>query len=116
MFVYYGEGQDETTGLATKVISSGDKVIAVSGNLIGSLAADKSDGSKIEIYNSKAQGGAYYVQHSNAVKNGFDDGFVISDDADTGDTKWMMISIFKQRFSDSWYKYGFQGKCIWSGI
>ena len=57
MFVYYGEGQDETTGLATKVISSGDKVIAVSGNLIGSLAADKSDGSKIEIYNSKTQGG-----------------------------------------------------------
>ena len=63
MFVYYGEGQDETTGLATKVISSGDKVIAVSGHLIGSLAADKSDGSKIEIYNSKAQGGAYYMQH-----------------------------------------------------
>ena len=116
VFVYYGEGQDETTGLATKVISSGDKVIAVSGNLIGSLAADKSDGSKIEIYNSKAQGGAYYVQHPNAVKNGFDDGFVISADADTGDAKWMMISIFKQRFSDSWYKYGFRGKCIWSGI
>jgi hypothetical protein len=27
--------------------------------------------------------------HPNAIKNGFDDGFVLSADADTGDAKWL---------------------------
>ena len=90
VFVYYGEGQDETTGLATKETSNGDKVIAVSGHFVGSLRADHSDGTSTTIYNSNAEGTEDYVQHPNAVKNGFDDGFVISADAETGKAKWIV--------------------------
>ena len=88
VFVYYGEGQDETTGLATKVTSGGEKLMAVSGHFVGTLRADHSDGSSTTLFNSNAFGGADYVQHPNAVKNGYDDGFVILADAETGDAKW----------------------------
>ncbi len=90
VFVYYGEGQDETTGLATKVTNNGEKVLAISGHFVGSLRADHEDGTATTIYNSNAEGTADYVQHPNAVKNGFDDGFVISADADTGKAKWIV--------------------------
>ena len=90
VFVYYGEGQDETTGLATKETSSGEKVLAVSGHFVGSLSADHSDGTSTTILNSNSDGTSDYVQHPNAVKNGFDDGFVISADADTGKAKWII--------------------------
>uniref|UniRef100_A0A7S3QBX1 Uncharacterized protein n=1 Tax=Chaetoceros debilis TaxID=122233 RepID=A0A7S3QBX1_9STRA len=90
VYVYYGEGQDETTGLATRELDSGDKVLAVSGHFVGSLRADHSDGLSTTIYNSNADGGSDYVQHPNAVKNGFDDGFVISADAETGKAKWII--------------------------
>mmetsp|Transcript_12877 Transcript_12877/g.23133 ORF Transcript_12877/g.23133 Transcript_12877/m.23133 type:complete len:842 (+) Transcript_12877:128-2653(+) len=89
IFVYYGEGQDETAGLATKATSIGN-VMAISGHFVGSLSADHSDGTTSTIYNSNTNGTADFVQHPNAIKNGFDDGFVISADADTGDAKWII--------------------------
>jgi len=88
VFVYYGEGQDETTGLAAKVTANGEKILAISGHFVGTLRADKGDGTSITLFNSNSGGTADYVQHPNAVKNGYDDGFVISADADTGHAKW----------------------------
>jgi hypothetical protein len=90
IFVYYGEGQDETSGLAVKELDNGTQLMAVSGHFVGRLVAEHSDGTKSTIYNSNAEGGSDYVQHPNAIKNGFDDGFVISADAETGDTNWMI--------------------------
>jgi len=91
ILVYYGEGQDETSGLAVKALDNGvDNLMAISGHFVGSLTADHSDGTQSTIYNSNADGGSDYVLHPNAVKNGFDDGFVISADAETGDTNWMI--------------------------
>lgn len=40
VYVYYGEGQDETTGLAAKEIASGEKILAISGHFVGSLSAN----------------------------------------------------------------------------
>jgi len=90
IYVYYGEGQDETCGLAVKEIASGDNIMALSGHFVGSLTAENGDGNSITIYNSNSEGTADYVQHPNAIKNGFDDGFIISADADTGDANWMV--------------------------
>jgi len=90
VFVYYGEGQDETSGLAAKETTNGEKLLAISGHFVGSLSADLKDGSKSTIYNSNAEGTKDYVQHPNAVKNGFDDGFVISADAETGKANWII--------------------------
>jgi len=90
IYVYYGEGQDETCGLAAKEISSGEEVLAISGHFVGTLTADHSDGTSTTIFNSNSNGTADYVQHPNAVKNGFDDGFVISADAATGDANWLV--------------------------
>lgn len=90
IFVYYGEGQDETSGLATRELSDGSKVMAVSGHFVGSLTGDHTDGTKTTLYNSNAEGGSDFVLHPNAISNGFDDGFVISSDAETGDTNWMV--------------------------
>ena len=89
IFVYHGEGQDETAGLAVKETALGS-VMALSGHFAGSLSADHGDGTTTTIYNSNANGTADYVLHPNAVKNGFDDGFVLSADADTGDARWMV--------------------------
>jgi len=90
VYVYYGEGQDETSGLAAKETTSGRKVLAMSGHFVGSLRGDHSDGTSTTIYNSNAEGTEDYVLHPNAVKNGFDDGFVISANADTGDANWIV--------------------------
>jgi len=90
IYVYYGEGQDETCGLATKETSTGEKVLAISGHFVGSLTADHNDGTNTTIFNSNANGTADYVLHPNAVRNGFDDGFVISADAETGDANWLI--------------------------
>jgi hypothetical protein len=49
-----------------------------------------SDGTKSTIYNSNPEGGSYFVQKPNAIKNGFDDGFGISADAETGEANWMV--------------------------
>jgi len=90
VYVYYGEGQDETSGLAAKETSNGNKMIAISGHFVGALTAEHGGGNTTTIYNSNANGTADYVQHPNAVKNGYDDGFVISANADTGDAKWIV--------------------------
>lgn len=89
IYVYYGEGQDETSGLAVKATTIGN-VMAISGHFVGSLSADHNDGTTTTVYNSNTNGTADFVQHPNAIKNGFDDGFVISADADTGDAKWIV--------------------------
>jgi len=91
VYVYYGEGQDETTGLAAKTTNSGENLLAISGHFVGSLRADHGDGTSTTLLNSNAEGGKDYVLHPNAVKNGFDDGFVISVHADTGDAKWAVV-------------------------
>jgi len=88
VYVYYGEGQDETTGLAAKTTDNGENLLAISGHFVGTLRADHGDGTSTTLFNSNAEGGSDYVQHPNAVKNGYDDGFVILADADTGDAKW----------------------------
>jgi len=90
VYVYYGEGQDETCGLAVKETNDGKKVLVVSGHFVGSLTADYGDGTSTTIYNSNANGTADFVLHPNAIKNGQDDGFVISADADTGDANWIV--------------------------
>jgi len=91
IYVYYGEGQDETSGLAVKALDNGDSLMALSGHFVGSLTADHGNGNTTStIYNSNAEGGADFVQHPNAIKNGFDDGFVISADAETGHTNWLV--------------------------
>jgi len=90
VYVYYGVGQDETTGLAAKETNDGKKVLAISGHFVGSLTADYGDGLKETIYNSNAEGTEDFVLHPNSVKNGFDDGFVIKADAETGSAKWLI--------------------------
>jgi hypothetical protein len=90
IYVYYGEGQDETCGLAVKELDSGDNIMALSGHFVGSLTSDHGDGTSTTIFNSNSEGTSDYVLHPNAIKNGFDDGFIISADADTGDAKWMV--------------------------
>jgi len=90
VYVYHGEGQDETCGLAAKEISDGKRLLAISGHFVGSLAVGHSDGTETTIYNSNAEGTADFVLHPNAIKNGQDDGFVISTDADTGDANWII--------------------------
>jgi len=90
VYVYHGEGQDETCGLAAKEISNGNKVLAVSGHFVGSLTANHADGTNTTIYNSNAEGTANFVLHPNAIKNGQDDGFVISADAETGEANWII--------------------------
>ena len=47
VYVYYGEGMDETTGLA----ALGD-VLAISGHFAGNLSAKLTDGSVATILNS----------------------------------------------------------------
>jgi len=90
VYVYYGEGQDETSGLAVKKTQNGDNVMVVSGHFVGALTAEHAGNTSTTIYNSNANGTADYVLHPNAVKNGYDDGFVIMADADTGLSKWII--------------------------
>jgi hypothetical protein len=101
IFVYYGEGQDETSGLAVKEINNGRAIMAVSGHFVGSLTADHRDGSQTTLYNSNAMGTADWALHPNAIQNGYDDGFVISADGETGDANWMIAYPLSNRDSQT---------------
>ena len=96
-FVYYGEGQDETASLAVMTLATPwpfqdtlSEVLAL--NM--AMKQDPPSTTRIQMelltLNSNTNGTANLVQHPNTIKNGFDDGFVISADADTGDAKWMV--------------------------
>ena len=91
VYVYYGEGMDETTGLA----ASGD-MLAISGHFSGNLSAKLADGTVATILNSNTAPGElpdpadqFHAAGGGSQHTGVDDGFVIKASATTGQAEWI---------------------------
>jgi len=93
VFVYGGQGLDETSGLAAV-----DDMIAVSGHFTGNLTVEMMDNTSQTIYNSNLMENGMPNQddqfHPNskdgAGESGADDGFVIKADVATGKVEWII--------------------------
>jgi len=93
IFIWEGDGLDETTGLAVK-----GGVLAVSGHFTGKLTAKLADGTSKTIQNSNIAEGAFADNadqfHPNTKDvsghSGVDDGFVIKASATDGVADWIV--------------------------
>jgi len=93
VFVYGGQGLDETSGLAAL-----DDMIAISGHFTGNLTVELMDGTSKTIFNSNLmengmpnQDDQYHPNSKDgAGETGSDDGFVIKADAETGKAEWIV--------------------------